>query len=133
MVGGYFACKRNLLYSLLHSDGHGDGGTHHGVVAHGLLEFSSVPAFYYPIPKTVVIQCFFRMVAFHPFLLDTTFFCPFLKKCGQDVDKRGAPEGALPCYSPFCAARAVSRATMPSKATRSFLSTATASSFVSAM
>lgn len=93
-------CKVDLLYSLLHRNSHGDGSAHHGVVAHGLLGFLGVSTPYYKIPKTVVAQRFSHMVAFNPFLLDTTFFCPFSKKCGQDVDKKSAPPGALLFYFP---------------------------------
>ena len=88
MVGGYFACKRNLLYSLFHSNCDGDGGAHHGVVAHGFLGFSGVFIFYYTTLKTLVAQWLSRMVAFRSFLPDTMFFCLFSEKCGQDVDKK---------------------------------------------
>ena len=88
---GVFYCKLKLLHSLSHSHGYSHGRADHGVVAHALFDFLCLSTFYQIFHVSLVPQGFSHMVAFCPFPLSATFFCAFLKKCGQNVDKN--------CYS----------------------------------
>jgi len=88
---GVFYCKLKLLHSFRHGHGHGHSRADHRIVAHALFDFLCLSTFYQIFPVSLVPQGFSRMVAFCPFPLFATFFCAFLKKCGQNVDKN--------CYS----------------------------------
>jgi hypothetical protein len=79
------------FYGLRHRHGHGHGRADHRIVAHALFDFLCLSTFYQIFPVSLVPQGFSHMVAFCPFPLFATFFCAFLKKCGQNVDKN--------CYS----------------------------------
>jgi hypothetical protein len=79
------------FHSFRHSHGHGHGRADHRIVAHALFDFLCLSTFYQIFPVSLVPQSFSHMVAFCPFPLFATFFCAFLKKCGQNVDKN--------CYS----------------------------------
>lgn len=84
-----------------------------------------------PSVEELMITSFLDTWSLPPFILHSitarpVVFLPTGRAVPRHIHKRLV-------ISPFCAARATSRATIPSNATRSPLSTAMASSFVSAM